>query len=80
MIKEKKISKEFGLKAPDCATIAQTASKFKSAVFVVKENKKVNAKSIMGLISLNMKCGDSIFLSISGVDEDAAFSEIYNLL
>ncbi len=80
MLKEKTISKEFGLKATDCAIISQTASKYASAVYVVKANKKVNAKSVMGLISLNMKCGDSIILSVTGSDETKAFNDIFNLL
>ncbi len=80
MLKEKKITKEFGLKATDCAIIAQASSKYTSAVYVIKSNKKVNAKSIMGLISLNMKCGDTIFLSVSGTDEAIAFKDIFNLL
>lgn len=80
MIREKKILKENGLKPEDCAVIAQAAGKFKSGVFIIKASKKVNAKSIMGLLSLNMKKGDSIYLSVTGEDEKLALETLYALL
>lgn len=80
MLKEKIISKKNGLKAEDCAVIAQTASKYKSDVYIIKGNKKVNAKSIMGLISLNMKYGESVYVSAEGSDENEVCQKVCGLL
>lgn len=80
MLKEKTITKETGLKAEDCTVLAQAASRFKSDVFLIRGNKKVNAKSVMGLISLNIKPGDVVYLSISGQDEETAMTRLFSLL
>lgn len=80
MLKEFKITKKNGIKADDCATIAQATGKFSSDVFIIKGNKKVNAKSIMGLISLNIKQNDIIFVKTEGDDEVFAMKKIEDLL
>lgn len=80
MLKEKKITKPNGLKPEDCAVIAQAASRYTADTYIIKANKKVNAKSVMGLISLNMKKDDIIYLLVSGEDEKAASERLYNLL
>lgn len=80
MIKQKIITKENGVKAEDCAVAAQAMSKYKSDVYIIKGSKRVNAKSIMGLLSLNMKLGETIYLICEGNDESAACNELYGLL
>ncbi|MDR3186593.1 MAG: HPr family phosphocarrier protein [Christensenellaceae bacterium] len=80
MYTEKTISKPDGLKTADCAIIAQVAGRFSCDIFLIKGNKKVNAKSIMGLISLNIKVGDLVFVSTSGNDESLANERILSLL
>jgi len=80
MIKEFKITKASGIKAEDCAVIAQAASAFNSSIFLIKANKKVNAKSIVGVISLNIKKDDVVYLSVSGTDEEAALKKLSSLL
>lgn len=80
MLKEKVISKKDGIKAEDCAVIAQVASKYESYIFIIKGNKKVNAKSIMGLLSLNMKYGESVYVSAEGCDEVEACERVWELL
>ncbi|MDR0751648.1 MAG: HPr family phosphocarrier protein [Christensenellaceae bacterium] len=77
---EKRISKADGLKSEHCALIAHAASRFKSDVFIIKGNKKVNAKSIMGLLSLNIKNNDLVFVNTSGDDEKLAMEKILTLL
>ncbi|MFA5449444.1 MAG: DNA-binding protein WhiA, partial [Clostridia bacterium] len=79
MLKEKIITAPRGIRAEDCAVIAQAASRYISDIFVIAAQKKVNAKSIMGLISLNMKKDDVVYLSVSGDDEKAAFEHINSL-
>ncbi len=66
------IVKSSGLKTEDCAVIAQRAGHFRSDIAIIKDNKSVNAKSIMGIISLAMKAGDKVYISANGIDEDKA--------
>lgn len=80
MLKETRITKQNGLKAEDCAVIAQAAGRFKSDAYIIKDNKKVNAKSVMGLISINMKKDELVYLSVSGEDEKAAAEQLFHLL
>ncbi|MDD4316534.1 MAG: HPr family phosphocarrier protein [Clostridia bacterium] len=80
MLKEQTISKKNGIKAEDCAVIAQIAAKHKSDIYIIKGNKKVNAKSLMGLLSLNMKFGESIYVAAEGNDENEACAKVMSLL
>jgi len=58
------------------AMFVQTASKFDSTVKIEMENKKVNAKSLMCLISLGITEGSTIKLTAEGSDAAAAVEEI----
>lgn len=80
MLKEKSISRKNGIKAEDSAVIAQVASKYKSDVYIIKGNKKVNAKSLMGLLSLNMKFGESVYVAAEGNDEIEVCEKVLDLL
>jgi phosphotransferase system HPr (HPr) family protein len=80
MLTEIKITKPGGVKAEDCTVLAQAASTFLSDVFLIKSNKKVNAKSVMGLISLNVKKDEVVYLSVVGEDEKQATQKLKALL
>lgn len=80
MLREIQITKKYGIKADDCAIIAQATGRFASDVFIIKGNKRVNAKSIMGIISLNIKCGDVVFVKTEGDDEEMAINKVESLL
>ena len=80
MLQEKTITKVNGIKAEDSAVIAQTASRYKSDVYIVKGNKKVNDKSLMGLLSLNMKYGESVYVVAEGSDENEVCKKVCDLL
>jgi len=58
------------------ALLVQTASKFKSRVSLVLEEKTANAKSIIGIISLNMQEGQTIKIVAEGEDAKEAVSEM----
>lgn len=73
------IQNEEGLRARPAAQFVQLASGFTSQMLIEKGNKKVNAKSIMGVLSLGVGKGDSIHLMISGPDEDLAMSAMVEL-
>ena len=52
------------------------ASQFNSEIYVEVGKKKVNAKSIMGMMTLGLDAGEEITLSANGEDEEAAMSSI----
>ena len=80
------ITKRMEIKIPtglDPSTIAlfiQTASQYDSRVYVEVENKKVNAKSIMGMMGLGLYQIDQLTVVADGVDEQEAVSQIENYL
>ncbi|MFC4077507.1 HPr family phosphocarrier protein [Salinithrix halophila] len=61
-----------GLHARPAALFVQEANKYSSEVFVSKEAKKVNAKSIMGIMSLAVSNGSEISISAEGSDAEEA--------
>jgi len=65
-----------GLQARPAALFVQEANKFSSDVFLEKDGKKVNAKSIMGLMSLAVNSGASITLITEGHDEEEALEAL----
>ena len=65
-----------GLEARPIAMLVQKASQFSSTVHIEIGNKKVNAKSIMGMMSLSVCGGDEVVIVTEGADEDAAANEI----
>ena len=65
-----------GLQARQAALFVQEANRFTSDVFLKKENRQVNAKSIMGIMSLAIARGTSITLIAEGIDEEQALSTL----
>lgn len=63
---------ETGLQARPAAQFVQQANKFSADIFIEKEQKRVNAKSIMGLMSLAIGTGEEIKLVADGTDEEEA--------
>ncbi len=69
-----------GLEARPVAQLVQVASQYNSEVYVEVGRKKVNAKSIMGMMTLGIDAGEEIMLSANGEDEEAAMSSIVSYL
>ena len=69
-----------GLEARPVALLVQVASRFDSSIYVEWENKKVNAKSIMGMMSLGIAAGEQVCVIANGSDEQAAIEEIEKYL
>lgn len=65
-----------GLQARPAALFVQEANRFTSDVFLEKDGKKVNAKSIMGLMSLAISKGSTITLIAEGNDEQDAVENL----
>lgn len=61
-----------GLHARPAALFVQEANKFNSEIFVEKNEKKVNAKSIMGVMSLAISTGTEVVISAEGADAELA--------
>lgn len=69
-----------GLQARPAALFVQEANRFAAEVFLQKEGKQVNAKSIMGLMSLAIGSGVEVTISASGEDEKEAVEALVNFV
>ena len=69
-----------GLEARLVAVFVQVASQFESSIYVQHDNKRVNAKSIMGMMTLVLVAGDKVTVTADGSDEEAAADAIVTYL
>lgn len=76
LVKEVEVKLKTGLQARPAALFVQEANRFSSDVFLEREGKKVNAKSIMGLMSLAVGSGAVISIITDGSDEEEAISTL----
>ena len=67
--KSMKIQLSTGLEARPVAVLVQKASQYDSTVYIQAEGKKVNAKSIMGMMSLGLDMGEEVTVIADGDDE-----------
>lgn len=70
------VSFQTGTDAKPVAFIVQEASKYDSSVYLETDNKRVNVKSIMGMMSLVLKSGTKVTLIVDGPDEETALENI----
>ena len=75
-----KIQLNGGLEAMPVAMLVQVASQHESSVYIMSEGRKVNAKSIMGMMSLALDTGESVTVSADGKDEQQAIQSIEEYL
>ena len=78
--KNVEIKLENGLEARPVALLVQTASQFVSSVYIESDNLRVNAKSIMGMMTLVLKAGETVVVSADGSDEEAAVAAVESYL
>ncbi len=78
--KEITIRLENGLEARPVAMLVQVASKYDSSVYLEAGDKRVNAKSIMGMMSLGLDTGEKVNVIVDGSDEAAALEDIEKYL
>jgi phosphocarrier protein HPr len=71
-----KITNKLGLHARASAKLTQLASRFQSSIWIERNGRRVNAKSIMGVMMLAAGLGSSVELETEGADEQAAIDEI----
>ena len=75
-----KIELSSGLEARPAAMLVQVASQYDSKIYLEADAKRVNAKSIMGMMTLGLDAGEEITLSANGDDEAAAMTSIEEYL
>lgn len=78
--KKIKIQIQNGLEARPVAVLVQVASQFSSSIYVESGDKKVNAKSIMGMMALGLDTGEEVVVSAEGEDETTAMADIEKFL
>ena len=75
-----RIGNKLGLHARPAAEFVKTAARFKSDIFVAKEDLEVNGKSIMGRMMLAAECASEIMIRAMGEDSQAAVDELARLV
>lgn len=78
--KEVTITNNIGLHARPATFFIQKANTFKSSVWIEKEERKVNAKSLLGVLSLGIAQGMSIAIVADGSDEEDAVNGLVDLI
>jgi phosphocarrier protein len=74
------IKNKLGLHARPAAILVQKLSRFKSSIKISKNEEQVDAKSVMGVLTLAVACGETIKFIIDGEDEQEAMSVIKELI
>ncbi|MDC7292375.1 MULTISPECIES: HPr family phosphocarrier protein [unclassified Butyrivibrio] len=69
-----------GLEARPVAELVQLASKYESTMHIEAQSKKVNAKSIMGMMTLNLNTGEEVTVIAEGSDEETAVADLEKFL
>ena len=80
LVKEVTISNKVGLHARPATFFIQKANEFKSSIWVEKEEHRVNAKSLLGVLSLGIVGGTTIRLIADGPDEEQAIESLVELV
>lgn len=78
--KEVVVQNQVGLHARPATFFIQKANEFKSSVWIQKDERKVNAKSLLGVLSLGITKGTSIKIEADGNDEEAAVVTLVDLI
>ena len=79
-MKEAVVNNQVGLHARPATFFIQKANEFKSSIWVEKDERRVNAKSLLGVLSLGIVKGTSINLITDGPDEKEAVEALIELI
>ena len=80
IIKKVKVLNSKGLHARPAAEFVKVAAKFKSDVYISRNEREINGKSIMGVMTLAAEMGCELILKIDGQDENKAMSALVKLV
>ena len=78
--KEVTVKNSVGLHARPATFFIQKANTYKSSVWVEKDERRVNAKSLLGVLSMGIVCGTTITLIADGADEEEALAGLVELI
>ena len=78
--KEVTVENEVGLHARPATFFIQKANEFNASIWVEKDERRVNAKSLLGVLSLGVVKGMAITIEASGVDEEEAVQLLVDLV
>ncbi len=79
-VKEVLVENQVGLHARPATFFIQKANEFKASIWVEKEERRVNAKSLLGVLSLGIVGGTTIKILADGVDEEEAVDSLVELV
>lgn len=79
-VKEILVKNQVGLHARPATFFIQKANEFKSTIWVEKEERRVNAKSLLGVLSLGIVGGTEIKIIADGSDEELAVNSLVTLI
>ena len=78
--KEVVVNNQVGLHARPATFFIQKANEFKSSIWVEKDERRVNAKSLLGVLSLGIVRGTAITISADGADDEEAVGALTELI
>lgn len=78
--KEVTVRCESGLHNKQATYFVQKANEFESSIYLEAQNRKMNAKSLLGIMSLGIVTGETVILSANGADAEAAVEALELLL
>lgn len=79
-VREVMVKNQVGLHARPATFFIQKANEFKSSIWIEKEDRKVNAKSLLGILSLGIVGGTTVKVIADGADEKAAVDALIELV
>lgn len=78
--KEETINNQVGLHARPATFFIQKANEFKSSIWIERDERRVNAKSLLGVLSLGIVKGTTVNIVADGVDENEAIATLSELI
>lgn len=79
-VREVMVKNQVGLHAKPATFFIQKANEFKSSIWIEKEDRRVNAKSLLGILSLGIVGGTTVKVIADGADEKAAVDALIELV
>ncbi|MBQ2890580.1 MAG: HPr family phosphocarrier protein [Clostridia bacterium] len=79
-LKEVVVQNQVGLHARPATFFIQKANEYKSSIWIERDERKANAKSLLGVLSLGVTKGVSITISADGPDEEEAVNSLIELI
>ena len=73
------IKDELGIHARPAGMLVKEAKKYQSKITITKEGKTAEASKLMAVMSLGVKCGQTVQIAVEGADEEAAAAGIQAL-